>query len=470
MKRLVLVLGLTLGACSVVSSDAAQQQVQDAVELRLGESMLLAPEGGARAVAHSVLQDGHLTADEAVRLSLANNPGLRAVLAELEIARAELWGAVLPPNPIVDAEVEFLEAGGGEVLELSVAQSVIDALLIPRRRQVAAEQFEAERARVTSAVLDLAVQVRISYRRLQAQLELVALFRSATDATYFSFDAARRLRDAGNINELEFLREQELYEDAKLALVDAQVMAEKQREGLNALLGIWGAEGGAWEIEPRLPFPPQLSFDPNGLESAVLASSLDLEAKRHEIIALGHALGLERLEVMFAEGAVGVTAGREADGTWGVGPLVSFSVPVFNFGQAANAGARARLEQAYAEYTDLAIRLRRSTRSAYIESEAARESSRYFLEVVLPLRANITEQTQRQFNAMQLGVFQLLASRRSELDAGRRYVEALLAHWTARAQLESLLLGRLPMERFGIANFGGSGLPGMEGGDSPGGH
>lgn len=432
--------------------------------------MSLDPEGGAQAVAHSVFQDGRLTADEAVRLSLANNAGLRAVLAELEIARADLWGATLPPNPVVDAELEFLESDGGEVLELAVAQSIIDVLLIPRRRQVAAEQFEAERARVTSAVLDLAVEVRIAYRTLQAQLELVGLFRSATDATYFSYDAARRLRDAGNINELEFLREQALYEDAKLALVEARVMVAKQREGLNALLGIWGAEGAAWEVEPRLPFPPPLDVDPDGLESAVLASSLDLEAKRHQITALGHALGLERLEVMFPEGAVGVTAAREADGTWGVGPLVSFSVPVFDYGQAASAGARARLEQAYAEYTDLAIRLRRSTRATYLETHAARESSRYFLDVVLPLRASVTEQTQRQFNAMQLGVFQLLEARRRELDAGRRYVEALLAHWTARAQLEALLLGRMPVQRFGISNLQGGGLPGMEGGGSPGGH
>ena len=135
-----------------------------------------------------------------------------------------------------------------------------------------------------------------------------------------------------------------------------------------------------------------------------------------------------------------------------------------------SAGARARLEQAYAEYTDLAIRLRRSTRATYLETHAALESSRYFLDVVLPLRASVTEQTQRQFNAMQLGVFQLLEARRRELDAGRRYVEALLAHWTARAQLEALLLGRMPVQRFGISNLQGGGLPGMEGGGSPGGH
>jgi cobalt-zinc-cadmium efflux system outer membrane protein len=45
---------------------------------------------------------------------------------------------------------------------------------------------------------------------------------------------------------------------------------------------------------------------------------------------------------------------------------------------------------------------------------------------------------------MFIGVFQLLAARQQEIDAGREYIEALRGYWTARAQLERAVGGQLP--------------------------
>ena len=195
-------------------------------------------------------------------------------------------------------------------------------------------------------------------------------------------------------------------------------------------------------------------MDAEQLESRVLEASLDLRARHHAIVALGHAVGLKRLSVMFPEASAGAKAEREADETWAVGPVASLSLPIFDFGQAASAEARARLQQAYDGYTDLAVRIRRASRAAYVETRTLGNNSRYLLDVILPLRSNITERTQRQFNAMQLGVFRVMEARRRELEAGRRYVETLRDHWIARAKVEALLLGRLPRQRFGISNPG----------------
>ena len=469
-KRPVAPLVVLLAGCSVPSEGAGRRHVQEQINARLGQSVATAIDGDGRTAIRRILDDGVLGADEAVRLAVANNRKLQSILEDLEIARAELWQASLPPNPVADAEIQFVEAGGGDLLELGVAQSIIDILLIPRRRQVATERFESVKASVTAAVLDLATEVRAAYRGLQAQRELVELFRSATDATYFSFDAARRLREAGNIIELDVLQERALYEDAKIALVEAQAMARKHRENLNVLMGIWGPDGESWTVQPRLPEPTELKAGAGDLESEVLTASLDLEAMRHGIVALGHEVGLKRLEVMFPEGAVGVTAEREAGETWSAGPLTSLSIPVFDFGQAASAEARARLRRAYERFTDFAVRIRRSARTAFVESETAGNNSRYLREVILPLRAQITEQTQRQFNAMQLGVFQLLQIRRRQIDAGRRYVETLRNHWIARTRLEALLLGRLPQQRFGIADPGGGSMAAMANNGDSGGH
>jgi cobalt-zinc-cadmium efflux system outer membrane protein len=48
------------------------------------------------------------------------------------------------------------------------------------------------------------------------------------------------------------------------------------------------------------------------------------------------------------------------------------------------------------------------------------------------------------FNAMNLGVFQLMQAKRDQIEAARAYVQALREYWTARAEVDQLLAGRLP--------------------------
>lgn len=190
-----------------------------------------------------LLANDDLSADDAVRLAVANNPMLHAELMDVEIARTEIWQASLAPNPVLDAKLQLLEGGGGDLLELGIAQNIVNALLIPRRRQVASERLEQVKARVTGTVLDLATEVRANYRALQADQQLVELFEHATDATWFAFDASRRLRDAGNIIELDTLQQQALYEDARIALADVQGNVRRHRENLNVLFGLSGSAG-----------------------------------------------------------------------------------------------------------------------------------------------------------------------------------------------------------------------------------
>ncbi|MCB1282538.1 MAG: TolC family protein [Salinibacterium sp.] len=170
--------------------------------------------------------------------------------------------------------------------------------------------------------------------------------------------------------------------------------------------------------------------------------SLDLETKRHEIMALGHESGLATAEALFPEGTIGATADRESDGTWSVGPLASIALPIFNFGQATNTASRARLARAYGEYTDLAIRVRHLARSSFVETSSTLATARYLKDVMLPLRRRMTQETQQRFNAMQIGIFDLLDAKNAELEVERRLLDATLKHWRARHQRRTLMTSR----------------------------
>jgi outer membrane protein, heavy metal efflux system len=64
--------------------------------------------------------------------------------------------------------------------------------------------------------------------------------------------------------------------------------------------------------------------------------------------------------------------------------------------------------------------------------------------VILPLRERITNETQLQYNAMQIGLFELLRARERQIDGGREYLRALYDYWSAQATIEQLLRGRTP--------------------------
>jgi len=419
------------------------------------------------------LEDGQLDAEEAVRLALANNADLQAELDELGIAHARLIQASLLPNPVLDVGVRFVEAGGGEILELGVAQNLVNALLLPRRKALAEDAVAMAERRAAAAVLDLAAQTRTAYRRYQAQLARIELYQSVVDATSLSADMARRLREAGNVIELKALREDALYQQSRLMLAEAQARAMRQRESLNALLGLWGQSAAGWSVEGRLPDPEALELDPAKLASGAVGASLDLELQRLAIDAAAKRAGIKKREQLFPDVEAGVSAEREPDGTWSVGPHVGVALPVFDLGQGVRAEEAARLRQAMNRYTGLAVRLRASARSAYTSAQTAANTTRFLREKLLPLQTEVTQQTQLQFNAMQIGVFELLSAKRSEIQTAERYLAALEEHWVARIHLETLRMGRLPQARFGIeagAPSAGAGDMSLNNTNNSGGH
>ena len=107
------------------------------------------------------------------------------------------------------------------------------------------------------------------------------------------------------------------------------------------------------------------------------------------------------------------------------------------------ARSRSLLRQRQEQYMALAIEIRSQVRAAYTRMSAARSRAEYYHRTVLPLHAEILKHSQLQYNAMQLGVFQLLMAKQAQIDAGREYIEALREYWIARLELERAVGGRL---------------------------
>jgi cobalt-zinc-cadmium efflux system outer membrane protein len=437
--------GLVLTAgCANVPRDVGFGSVQNSVMDRTGHRVYwnkgTEADKEVAEVLDSLLQR-ELTPDSAVQIALLNNQNLQATYEDLGVAQAGLVEAGLLKNPTLSAEVRFPERPKLP-FEIDVIGDFLDLFFLPLRKRAAGAEFEAAKLRVTDAVLSMAAQTKGAFYRTQAAQQLIEMRRNIASATEASFEAAKKLHDAGNITDLALANEQALHEQAKIDLARAEAEALDVREELNSLMGVWG-KNTDWKIAPRLPELPVSDIEPTGLESLAVSNRFDLAAVRRDVEAAAQRLGLTRSSAMIPEANASFHVSREPDGTQTMGPGIEVPLPIFNQGQGAIATAQARLRQSQRRYAALAVEIRSQVRRARNQMSAARDRAEYYQQVILPLRHQIVQQTQLQYNAMFVGVFQLLAAKKEEIDAGREYVEALREYWTARAELERAVGGSL---------------------------
>jgi cobalt-zinc-cadmium efflux system outer membrane protein len=391
--------------------------------------------------------DDELSADEAVQIALLNNRDLQALYEELNLAQADLVQAGLLRNPVFSGEVRFATSGGGTAVVLDVAQDFVSLLWLPLRKARAEAAFEAAKVRVTAAVLDAAFETQTAFYNYQAAEQAREMRATVLEATSASYDLAKRLRQAGNNRELDVSNERALYEHSKIDLAAAEAMAITLRERMNALMGLWGAQT-QWRVASRLPEFPEQETAAAGLESKAIEASLDLSLLRRETEAAARALGIAKPLGWLDDAEIGIAAEREVDGPWSVGPSLSLPIPLFDQGQATVGKAQAQLRQAAERYIARAVEIRSRVRAAQSSVLSAYDRARYYQHVILPLRQRIVEETQLQYNAMQVSAFELLQAKRDQINAGADYVMALRDYWEARAVLDQILRGRMsPFEQ-----------------------
>ncbi|HEY5377035.1 MAG TPA: TolC family protein [Polyangiaceae bacterium] len=444
-------LGIGLSTSACVSEDIGYQDVRNTTAARIHRDVRWDAHDSASVTQRETrdLLARPLDANSAVQIALLNNQGLQGAFEELGVARAGLVQALRLPNPAIDAALRFKRSTKPEI-DLLATLDLTDLLFLPLRKAMANAQMDAAKARVAGSVLDLALDVRVAFYAYQAALQQFELRRSVLDALGTSFELAKRLNAAGNSTDLSLENEQALYEESRINFTHAEAMLSATREELGARMGLSGTET-TWTAEPRLPDAATLEPALATLESRALQSSLDLEFLRHRYEAEGKQANLSKLRGWLPELRAGLSAER-ADNSWGVGPAATLELPLFYQGQGETGMALAEMRRARKLYADTAIRVRAAARGAAARLRAAAESAGYYKTVLLPLRQQIVANTQLEYNAMAVGVFQLLQAKRDQISAAAGYVDLLREYWTLRAEVDQLVAGRLAHGSLGAAS------------------
>ena len=441
-----LLVAAALGCVSVPPRGGFSEIEQDVAErtgYELSWQQDAAEDAAIRARVTELLKDV-LLPDTAVQIALLQNPDLQASYESLGVAQADLIAAGLLQNPVLVAAPRFgIGSLSGTNLEFDIAQNLLQLLTLRSKKEIASMQFHEARLRVSHRVLDVASEVREAYYEYVAARHLLSVLRTTQQAAAASSEYAARLHAAGNISDLALARERALYEETRVARDIAEANSAAPRERLIRLLGL--SDNTSLETPETLPGVPRETLVVEGLEAHAIGNRFDLRALELEIDAFERALSAARLYRWIPFVEVGVSAERETEGGWVVGPVLALEIPIFDQGQVQVARFESMVRERKRAHEALLLDIRHDVRVQREALRAARALSESYLDTVIPLRERIVQLTQQEFNFMLVGAFELLSAKRDEIAAYRDYVEALKDYWTSRAMLTSALGGPLPV-------------------------
>ena len=437
---------LTFGTGMARQEDEGFQRVQQSVQERTGKVVRFEEDQAGREQALQEVREilrKPLTIDAAVQIALLNNRSLQATFEEIGLSAADLLEAATLPNPRFDLSVRFPDKPpSGTYIDYSAAIDFLSIIMIPLKKRVAKEQLASVALRVADDTLELIAQVKSAFYTLQASQQLLKQFKVIVDTNAASLDLAQRQYEAGNISDLALVRQQATYSRSRLDVATTETEIRGNREKLDRLLGLWG-EDTNWQISGGLPEVPNAEPPMRGLERLAISQRLDLQADYLQVTSQARNLGLTKSFRLLGALDFGVESERETDAQTRTGPTFAIELPVFNQGQARIARGEAALRQAEDKFEALAIDVRSRIRELRDELTSKREIAHFYEDELLPGERRILNESLLNYNAMQIGDFELFATKADEARTEREYLEAVRDYWITQAELERVVGGNL---------------------------
>ena len=451
MKRLLLfasVAWLMLG-CGKVNPRPAMAEVGDIVRGRSGHSVEWVEDPAEfekRREAVSALLQEPLTTETAVQIGILNNRNLQAALEEISIAQADLVQAGLVSNPSFGLGILFARSSEHvDKQEFSLTQDLLDFALLSPRKKIAVNNLERTKLRVATELLDFIAEVKRTFYSLQSMVQLGNRLELILEINKAGADLAQKQFEAGNLNELDLANQQALYQESEASLAQARIQMQRYQEHVNGLLGLWG-DLAEWAVVEQLPPILEEELSLTQWETVALERRLDLAASRLGINVLRKALSLRKKTRFFPVGiGFGVAHEREPENIRVTGPTLQIGLPIFDVGRASMARLESQIRQSERQLEALITGVRADVREAAQWLLSSRKLAQYYRETLLPQRVRILDLTQRQYNMMLKGTYDLLLAKQSQVSTERDYVEAWRDYWLARTRLERAVGGTLSL-------------------------
>lgn len=469
IARALVVIALTAGGCATVRPHDDFMQASRIVEHAIGTPWLAGPDDDASIAARvSELVDDGLTSTEAVRLTLLNNPRLRAELLAIGIGRAQVVQSALFTNPVLALSLRMPDGGGLSNLEAGLSQNIAELWQIPLRKQAAQRDLDRTILDVARTASVTALEARSAYvGAVRADREAEIARKNVTIAQQI-VDLATARRDAGAGSEVDVNLARARQMESELQARRADVTAVEMRSELARLCGL-DTPPEQLVLAEALPEPTSWTLGADRLIAVAREHRLDLRAVRQSVDAAQARVGLERTRFLrsleigvsverserekrgdrnwLAETAwASAEAGRLTPPSlqpreplstdWVVGPTLGIELPLFDRNQAQIAIAEYEHQQARQALEALDRDVVQQAHVAIKRARTAVENARFYRDNFLPLQEKSLHLAQEAYRVGRTPLLAVLDVQRGLLEAKAGYISALADAGIAIVELE----------------------------------
>jgi cobalt-zinc-cadmium efflux system outer membrane protein len=369
------------------------------------------------------------TLDEAVEYALRQNPDLRSLRLEEEVAKAQLQKAKLPliANPSLetavvakgkggDVERTFIDYGLGLSQEFEIAgqRSLRIDVAEKEIQRVSLEIRDKERT-IISEVRNAFTRVLASKRRGELRKEAVRLKEELLDFTNIKFKAGDVSGLEINIAELELGK-------AKTELLSAE---REYKESILSLQDIMGHKPDVdFKIDGEILSDVLGLHDKEELKRNALANRPDLKASQIEEEKTRSAINLARRE---AFPNVTVSAFYERDELRNTGGLrFSIPLPLIDRKQAEKKIAKIRSEQTAIRHPNLQRIIEKEVEEGHANLVSSYKEVELYKKEMLNKALENLDLLNLAFREGKIGFYDVRLAQKDALDFQFAYVDALL--------------------------------------------
>src|SRR6266446_964857 len=304
--------------------------------------------------------------DEAAAIALYSNPALRAIRNRRGLAAAQLIQAGILPNPLVLYARDFVTGGNtvGTITAYNFTAAWEFTALNPflPKQTAARKNFRSVDLDVAWQEWQIAVNARTAVYRVLALDAQVVRAREATNGLQGSTDAMREAVNAHEKTVLELAAVESASQDSRATMLALEQEFEKQRLGLNKILGVEPETNVT--LREGLTLPTRLApADERGLFDGVESHRLDL---------LGLQQGLESQDAtvraavlaQFPKMSAAFVKASDTTNVHTTGFIVAVDVPIFDRNQGVIATERATRQRLLDEYNQRAFEARSDVATA----------------------------------------------------------------------------------------------------------
>jgi outer membrane protein TolC len=441
--------GLVLAGCASVNFDQAVADANQATgsftdgKLELSRSPR---QNEARTKLAADLLSKPLSPDAAVQLALANSPAVQTLLAQswADMSAANQAGRIA--NPVFAFERLTFK----DELELGrlLSFGLLDLLTLPRRQAIAQSRMAQSQVQLSASVVEQVTQVRQAWVRAVAASQVLQYAQQINTTAEASAELAKRMQQVGNFNKLQRARQQVFYADSTVRLAAAQHAALAAREELVRQLGLTDAQAQQLMLPERLPELPKEARAVAQVNSAATEQRLDVQIARNQLDAVGKAQGLMLLTSL-VDVELGIRRDTVFDNAGGLGQAsakrgfeLDIRLPIFDWGNAKRDAMNAQSLAAANRYESTVRSATSQLRESYSAYRTAYDVARHYRDEVVPLRKTMAEENLLRYNGMLIGVFELLADTRDQINSVVTAINAYQQFWLADAALSASMTGK----------------------------